>query len=154
MSVAVAAREKSLGRNGATDHQGLVSNGGKASKKGDAVSDRFSKSIKAESIIAIAVLFIASFLTITPPPSLSGHHNLEAGTPVHGQEHMEGVGVYTRWAAVMDANIEVEITSFYSGYNHFIVTIADEEGENIAQNISNVIMVFNNKGGLAQSCKI
>ncbi len=155
MSVAVEARNIS-GRGGSSgtasttttnDRPSLIGNGGRAPKKGDdySAAERFGKTIKAESLIAIAVLIIASFLTITPPPSLTGHHDLGAGTPVHGQEHIEGVSSFTSRSTVMDANIGLEITPFYAGYNHFIVTITDEDGESMAQEISNVMMIFNNR---------
>ena len=39
--------------------------------KKDDPSMKFSKTIKIESLIGIAVLFAASFLTITSPPSIS-----------------------------------------------------------------------------------
>jgi copper transport protein len=120
-----------------------LGNGGKMPKKDDdAVSHRFGRTIKAESLVAIAVLIIASFLSTTAPPSLTAHHD-QLGE--EHADHMEGESIYITQDSVLDANVQVEISPFYAGYNHFIVTITEEDEETIAQNISNVIMTFTNR---------
>jgi copper transport protein len=104
---------------------------------GDAVS-RFSKTIKIESMLGIAVLLAASFLTITSPPSHS--HDNQPGTP-------GGTSGYSQSATVDGVDLSLSISPFHAGFNTFSVTI--REAGQIPENINAVFLrLRNNDAGI------
>jgi copper transport protein len=134
------------------------------------IYSRFSKTIKIESLLGIAVLFVASILTITSPPSMNMSSSMmmtmmdKNGMNTNMMPGMDGStsssdsvntknlntspqkivnNSYTQEAKILDTIEKIEINPFYTGFNTFKVTFSDKDGKP-AKNISNVIMRFTN----------
>lgn len=99
---------------------------------GNAVS-KFGKTVKIESLIGIGVLFAASLLTITSPPS----HVHEAGS----MPGMSG-GSYFQKAAISGVDATLSISPLQAGFNTFTVTLNDAGQP--PQNIQSVLLRFTN----------
>ncbi|MFZ0344716.1 MAG: hypothetical protein WAL24_06115, partial [Nitrososphaeraceae archaeon] len=52
-------------------------------------SEKFSKTVKIESLIGIGVLVAASFLTITSPPSISVQESMSTQSSISGEEESQ-----------------------------------------------------------------
>jgi copper transport protein len=52
-------------------------------------SEKFSKTVKIESLIGIGVLVAASFLTITSPPSISVQESMSTQSSIRGEEESQ-----------------------------------------------------------------
>lgn len=122
-------------KKGSTSPSNTISN-----TANDTVS-KFSKTVKIESLIGIAVLFAASLLTITSPPSQM-HQQQEAGTtPNAGME--TGTPGFSQEVTISGVDTTFEITPFHAGFNTFTVTLRDTAGSS-PQNINAVFLRFTN----------
>jgi copper transport protein len=92
-----------------------------------ATTRRFGRTIKAEALVGIGVLFAASLLTITSPPSEAMQQS--------GPHYMNRVNVD-------GTDVMLEISPFQPGVNTFTVTLA--EGGRPPQNIASVVLRFTN----------
>jgi copper transport protein len=102
---------------------------------------KFGKTVKIESLIGIAVLFAASLLTITSPPSQM-HQQQEAGTtPNAGMETV--TPGFSQEVTISGVDTTFEITPFHAGFNTFTVTLRDTAGSS-PQNINAVFLRFTN----------
>jgi copper transport protein len=102
---------------------------------------KFGKTVKIESLIGIAVLFAASLLTITSPPSQM-HQQQEAGTtPDAGMETV--TPGFSQEVTISGVDTTFEITPFHAGFNTFTVTLRDTVGSS-PQNINAVFLRFTN----------
>ena len=102
---------------------------------------KFGKTVKIESLIGIAVLFAASLLTITSPPSQM-HQQQEAGTtPDAGMETV--TPGFSQELTISGVDTTFEITPFHTGFNTFTVTLRDTAGSS-PQNINAVFLRFTN----------
>jgi copper transport protein len=102
---------------------------------------KFGKTVKIESLIGIAVLFAASLLTITSPPSQM-HQQQEAGrTPDAGMETV--TPGFSQEVTISGVDTTFEITPFHAGFNTFTVTLRDTAGSS-PQNINAVFLRFTN----------
>src|SRR5919109_582153 len=102
---------------------------------------KFGKTVKIESLIGIAVLFAASLLTITSPPSQM-HQQQEAGTtPDVGMETV--TPGFSQEVTISGVDTTFEITPFHAGFNTFTVTLRDTAGSS-PQNINAVFLRFTN----------
>jgi putative copper export protein/methionine-rich copper-binding protein CopC len=103
---------------------------------------KFGKTVKIESLIGIAVLFAASLLTITSPPSQM-HQQQEAGTtPDAGMETV--TPGFSQEVTISGVDTTFEITPFHAGFNTFTVTLRDTATDSSPQNINTVFLRFTN----------
>ncbi len=115
---------------------------------------KFSKTIKLESLLAIAVLFIASILTITSPPAsmdmsspmmmmgAMGNDNINTNQNQHNNGSVQkatpmampgNTGLsskitnnsYSNEVKIMNTNAKIQINPFYTGFNTFKITFTD-----------------------------
>jgi copper transport protein len=93
-------------------------------------TSRFGRTIKAEALVGIGVLFAASLLTITSPPAEAMNQQQNAGPHYMNHVNVDGTGVM------------LEISPFQPGVNTFTVTLS--EGGKPSQNIASVILRFTN----------
>jgi copper transport protein len=122
-------------KKGSTSPSNTISN-----TANDTVS-KFGKTVKIESLIGIAVLFAASLLTITSPPSQM-HQQQEAGTtPDAGMETV--TPGFSQEVTISGVDTTFEITPFHAGFNTFTVTLRDTAGSS-PQNINAVFLRFTN----------
>jgi copper transport protein len=123
---------------------------GSTSSSSDTISNtakntllRFGRTVKIESLIGIAVLFAASVLTITSPPSQM-HQQQEAGTmPQMGMETV--TPRFSQEVTITGVDTTLEITPFHAGFNTFTVMLRDTAGgSSPPQNINAVFLRFTN----------
>jgi hypothetical protein len=114
------------------------------------IASKFGITIKFESLIAIAVLLVASLLTITSPsPMKMGSMSMSSTSAISntGIQDMSlqnlKNGSYIKETKIMNVNTKIEINPFHSGFNTFKVTFTDSNGKPYG-NISTVRMVFKN----------
>ena len=98
------------------------------------IPSKFSKTIKIESLIAIAVLLAASLLTITSPPAMNS--NMSANGMSTSMSGMSGMSMqpvknstYNAQTKIMGVNTKIEINPFYAGFNTFKVTFTNADGK-------------------------
>jgi copper transport protein len=104
---------------------------------------KFGKTVKIESLIGIGVLFAASLLTITSPPSQI-HEQQEAGaTPEMGMQNNVPPG-FSEQVTISGINTTFKITPFHPGFNTFSVTLSDPAAGSSPQNINAVYLRFTN----------
>jgi copper transport protein len=104
---------------------------------------KFGRTVKIESLIGIGVLFAASLLTITSPPSQT-HEQQEAGAmPEMGMQNTVPPG-FSEQVTISSVNITLEITPFHPGFNTFTVTLSDAVSGSLPQNINAVYLRFTN----------
>lgn len=121
--------------------KGSTSPSNTISNTANGIVSKFSKTVKIESLIGIAVLFAASLLTITSPPSQM-HQQQEAGTtPNAGMETV--TPGFSQEVTISGVDITFEITPFHAGFNTFTVTLRDTAGSS-PQNINAVFLRFTN----------
>jgi copper transport protein len=150
-------------------------NENKRSIERDFTSDifsRFNNTIKIESLIGIAVLFVASILTITSPPAMnmsssmtmmmpgtlsnnamntnSAHQNHNNNSSNSGQKTTMTMpsqkianNSYSSNVKILDTNAKIQINPFYTGFNTFKITFTGAD-DKPAKNISNVVLQFTN----------
>jgi copper transport protein len=122
-------------KKGSTSPSNIISN------TANGTVSKFGKTVKIESLIGIAVLFAASLLTITSPPSQM-HQQQEAGTtPDAGME--TGTPGFSQEVTISRVDTTFEITPFHAGFNTFTVTLRDTAGSS-PQNINAVFLRFTN----------
>jgi copper transport protein len=123
---------------------------GSTSSSSDTISNtakntllKFGRTVKIESLIGIAVLFAASVLTITSPPSQM-HQQQEAGTmPEMGIETV--TPGFSQEVTISGVDTTLEITPFQAGFNTFTVILPDTAGDSSpTQNINAVFLRFTN----------
>jgi len=96
-----------------------------------AATSCFGRTIKAEALVGIGVLFAASLLTITSPPA-----------EAMDQQHHQTGPHYMNHVNMDGTDAMLEITPFQPGVNTFTVTLS--EGGQPPQNIASVILRFTN----------
>ncbi|MGC2573266.1 MAG: hypothetical protein WA364_17265, partial [Candidatus Nitrosopolaris sp.] len=123
-----------------------------ASHKVKDIPSKFSKTIKIESLFAIAVLLAASLLTITSPPAMnmamSSMPSSSASTgSMFGMSDMQMTptknSTHIVQRKIMNVNTKLEINPFYSGFNTFKVTFTDASGKPYTK-VSSTEIVFGN----------
>ena len=136
------------------------------------IFSQFNKTIKIESLIGIAVLFVASILTITSPPAMnmsssmmmmnmgnnamntnSAHQNQNNNSSSGGQTTTTTTTMpsqkiannsYSSDVKIMDTNAKIQINPFNTGFNTFKINFTGADGKP-AKNISNVVLQFTNE---------
>ena len=121
-----------------------------ASHKVKDIPSKFSKTIKIESLVAIAVLLAASLLTITSPPAMNMAMSSTSSSSASTISGMSGMhmtstknSTYTIRTKIMNVNTKIEINPFYSGFNTFKVTFTDAAGKPYTK-VSSTEIVFGN----------
>ena len=107
----------------------------------DNTVSKFSRTVKIESLIGIGVLFAASILTITSPPSQMQEHQAGA-TPEMGMENTVS-SLFSQKATISGVDTTLEITPFHAGFNTFTVELRDSAGSS-PKNINAVFLRFTN----------
>jgi hypothetical protein len=120
---------------------------------GHAVS-KFGKTVKIESLIAIGVLFAASLLTITSPPSQmqqvqQGGGGVTTGAqggamPEMGMQNMTTTPGFSEQVTISGVDTTLEIAPFHAGFNTFTVTLSDQATGSPPQNINAIYLRFTN----------
>ena len=119
---------------------------------GHAVS-KFGKTVKIESLIAIGVLFAASLLTITSPPSQMQQVQQGGGVttgaqggamPEMGMQNMTTTPGFSEQVTISGVDTTLEIAPFHAGFNTFTVTLSDEATGSPPQNINAIYLRFTN----------
>jgi copper transport protein len=113
------------------------------------IPSKFSKTIKIESLVAMAVLLAASLLTITSPPTMNMAMS-SMSSPSASTMSMSGMSMtpvknstYIVQTKITNVNTKIEINPFYSGFNTFKVTFTDAAGKPYTK-VSSAEIVFNN----------
>ena len=143
----------------------LMASIGRGSKKGsqqhtdtanintgnNAVS-KFGRTVKIESLIGIGVLFAASLLTITSPPSQMTTEHQEAAGGSMPKMKMQGTTTstaaspgYSQQVKISGVDTTLEITPFHAGFNTFTITLSDAATGSPPQNINAVYLRFTNQ---------
>jgi copper transport protein len=137
----------SIGRSGKDPmrHKDIIGN-----TSNNSVS-KFGKTIKIESFIGIGVLFAASLLTITSPPTQMQEQQGQQGELVGGMMHeMEMHNTSTATLGFSDqvtisgVDTTLEITPYHAGFNTFTVILHDAATDSPPQNINAVYLRFTN----------
>jgi copper transport protein len=113
---------------------------------------KFGITVKIESLIGIVVLFAASLLTITSPPSQMVEHQQEAtGEGTMPELEMQDATTstaaapdYSQQVTVSGVDTTLEITPFHAGFNTFTITLRDAATGSPPQNINAVYLRFTN----------
>jgi putative copper export protein/methionine-rich copper-binding protein CopC len=138
-----------------------VEGGGYSTSVPDAVSNttghavsKFGKTVKIESLIAIGVLFAASLLTITSPPSQmqqvqQGGGGVTTGAqggamPEMGMQNMTATPGFSEQVTISGMDTTLEIAPFHAGFNTFTVTLSDQATGSPPQNINAIYLRFTN----------
>jgi putative copper export protein/methionine-rich copper-binding protein CopC len=125
------------------------------------VFPRFGFTIKVESLLAVALLLVASMLTITSPnsmsmasmPGMSSMQNMpnmpHTSTPsskmVMPENQMQTKNsTLVKQAKIMDVNTKVEINPFYSGFNTFKITFTDPSSKPYTK-VTGAELIFKNE---------
>jgi copper transport protein len=126
-------------------HSDMISN-----DANNAVS-KFGKTVRIESLIGIGVLFAASLLTITSPPSLQmteqqGQVEESGGgtVPEMGMQNTTATPGFSEQATISGVDVTLEITPFHAGFNTFTITLSDAVTGSPPQNINAVYLRFTN----------
>jgi copper transport protein len=107
---------------------------------------KFGKTVKIESLIGIVVLFAASLLTITSPPSQMTEHQEAGAIPeMEMQDTSTAVPGFSEQIIISGVNATLEITPFHAGFNTFTVILSDVATGSPPQNINEVFLRFTNQ---------
>ena len=114
---------------------------------------KFGKTVKIESLIGIGVLFAASLLTITSPPSQMTEHQEEATGGTMPEMEMQDTTTtstaapgFSEQVTISGVDTTLEITPFHAGFNTFTVTLSDAAASGLPpQNINAVYLRFTNQ---------
>ena len=111
---------------------------------------KFGRTIKIESLIGIAVLFAASLLTITSPPSQMTEQQQEEGVGTIPEMEMQDTPStatpgFSEQVTVSGVDATLEITPFHAGFNTFTITLSDAITGSPPQNINAVFLRFTNQ---------
>lgn len=131
-----------------------------STQQSDAISNtannavsKFGRTVKIESLIGIGVLFAASVLTITSPPTQmqeqQGQQEEELGGGMMTPEmEMQNTTMttpgFSEQVTIGGVDITLEITPFHPGFNTFTVTLSDAATGSPPQNINAVYLRFTN----------
>jgi hypothetical protein len=130
--------------------------GGSTTSPSDTISNtannavsKFGKTVKIESLIGIGVLFAASLLTITSPPTQMTEQQGAAGTTMPEMEMQDTTSTtaapgFSEQVTISGVDITLEITPFHAGFNTFTVTLIDAASGLAAQNINAVFLRLTN----------
>jgi copper transport protein len=105
---------------------------------------KFGRTVKIESLIGIGVLFAASLLTITSPPSQTIEQQEADGMPELGMQQNTVTPGFSEQVTISGVDITLEITPFHPGFNTFTVTLSDAVSGSPPQNINAVYLRFTN----------
>ena len=132
-----------IGGSGSQKHMDMTKN----NTANNAVS-KFGKTIKIESLIGIGVLFAASLLTITSPPTQMAEQQGGAPAPATPEMGMQNNAMttpgYAEQATISGVDITLEITPFQAGFNTFTVTLIDAATGSAPQTINAVFLRLTN----------
>jgi copper transport protein len=111
---------------------------------------KFGKTVKIESLIGIGVLFAASLLTITSPPSQMTEHQQAGGTmPEMEMQDTTTTSTaapsFSEQVTISGVDTTLEITPFHVGFNTLTVTLSDAATGSPPQNINAVYLRFTNQ---------
>ena len=110
---------------------------------------KFGKTVKIESLIGIGVLFAASLLTITSPPTQTTEHQEAGGTTMPEMEIQDTTSTaapgFSEQVTISGVDTTLEITPFHAGFNTFTVTLNDAATGSPPQNINAVFLRFTNQ---------
>ncbi len=113
------------------------------------IPSKFGKTIKIESLVAMAVLAAASILTISQPPTMNmamgSMSSSSASTTSMSGMSMTPVknSTYVVQTKIMNVNTKIEINPSYAGFNTFKVTFTDAAGKPYTK-VTSAEIVFNN----------
>ncbi|MDQ4065994.1 MAG: CopD family protein, partial [Thermoproteota archaeon] len=106
---------------------------------------KFSRTVKIESLIGIGVLFAASLLTITSPPSQMTEHQEAGAMPeMEMQDTSTATPGFSEQVTISGVDTTLEITPFHAGFNTFTITLNDAATGLPPQNINAVYLRFTN----------
>jgi copper transport protein len=133
---------------------GSKKGGSTATSPFDAVSNtannavsKFGRTVRIESLIGIGVLFAASLLTITSPPSQMAEHQEAGAMPEMEMQATTSTTApgFSEQVMVSGVDITLEITPFHAGFNTFTITMSDAATGSPPQNINAVYLRFTNQ---------
>jgi copper transport protein len=142
----------SIGRSGKEESSQQQDSDMISNDANNAVS-KFGKTVKIESLIGIGVLFAASLLTITSPPSLQmteqqGQVEESGGGGTIPEMGMQNTTTatpgFSEQATISGVDITLEVTPFHAGFNTFTITLSDAAAGLPPQNINAVYLRFTN----------
>jgi copper transport protein len=126
-------------RKDSTQHTDTISN-----TSNNAVS-KFGRTVRIESLIGIGVLFAASLLTITSPPSQMTEHQEAGAMPeMEMQDTSTATPGFSEQVTISGVDTTLEITPFHAGFNTFSITLNDAATGLPPQNINAVFVRFTN----------
>jgi copper transport protein len=135
---------------GGTSKKGSSSSSDTISNTANNAVSKFSRTVKLESLIGIAVLFAASLLTITSPPSQTHQEQQTQEEAVGEGGRISEMGMentttpgFSEQVAISGTDTTLEITPFHPGFNTLTVKLRDEDGSP-PQNINAVFLRFTN----------
>jgi copper transport protein len=106
---------------------------------------KFSRTVRIESLIGIGVLFAASLLTITSPPSqMTEHQEAGAMSETEMQDTSTATPGFSEQVTISGVDTTLEITPFHAGFNTFTITLNDAATGSPPQNINAVSLRFTN----------
>jgi copper transport protein len=106
---------------------------------------KFGRTVKIESLIGVGVLFAASLLTITSPPSQMTEHQEAGAMPeMEMQDTSTPNPGFSEQVTISDVDTTLEITPFHAGFNTFTVRLSDAATGSPPQNINEVYLRFTN----------
>lgn len=127
-------------RKGSQQHMNTTNN----NTANNAVS-KFGRTVKIESVIGIVVLFAASLLTITSPPSQMTEHQEAGAMPeMKMQDTSTAAPGFSEQVTISGVDMTFEITPFHAGFNTFTTTLNDAATGSPLQNINAVYLRFTN----------
>ena len=107
---------------------------------------KFGRTVKIESIIGIVVLFAASLLTITSPPTQMTEHQEAGAMPEMEMQSTTSTAApgFSEEATSTGIDATLEITPFHPGFNTFTITLNDTATGSPPQNINAVYLRLTN----------
>jgi copper transport protein len=105
---------------------------------------KFGRTVKIESLIGIGVLFAASLLTITSPPSQTIEQQEAGAMPELEMQQNTVTPGFSEKVTINGVDITLEIIPFHPGFNTFTVTLSDTVSGSPPQNINSVYLRFTN----------
>lgn len=108
---------------------------------------KFGRTVKIESLIGIVVLFAASLLTITSPPSQMAEHQEAGAMPEMATQDTTSTATpgFSEQVTISGVDTTLEIRPFHAGFNDFTVTLSDAATSSPSQNINAVFLRFTNQ---------
>jgi copper transport protein len=108
---------------------------------------KFGRTVKIESLIGIVVLFAASLLTITSPPSQMAEHQEAGAMPEMAMQDTTSTATpgFSEQVTISGVDTTLEITPFHAGFNDFTVMLSDAATSSPPQDINAVFLRFTNQ---------